>query len=126
MRSDWNWYDYFFNDFVLQANLSTDNFGSIEKQIGLSTNFGSELARSNIKGKIKIQGLNTRFVSSYFEKIQEEYSQSLGSLSVFWQNTSNDFRFKIGAGVSYFLGIDQISNDLIYYPEIEICIKKGK
>ena len=72
VRSNWNWYDYFFNDFVLQANLSTDNFGSIEKQIGLSANFGSELARSNIKGKIKIQGLNTRFVSSYFEKIQEE------------------------------------------------------
>ncbi len=124
VRSDWNWYDYFFNDFVLQANLSTDNFGSIEKQIGLSTNFGSELARSNIKGKIKIQGLNTRFVSSYFEKIQEEYSQSLGSLSVFWQNTNKDLRFKIGAGVTYFLGVDQISNNLIYYPEIEIFYQK--
>ena len=124
VRSDWNWYDYFFNDFVLQANLSTDNFGSIEKQIGLSANFGSELARSNIKGKIKIQGLNTRFVSSYFEKIQEEYSQSLGSLSVFWQNTNKDLRIKIGAGVTYFLGIDQISNNLIYYPEIEIFYQK--
>ena len=124
VRSDWNWYDYFFNDFVLQANLSTDNFGSIEKQIGLSTNFGSKLARSNIKGKIKIQGLNTRFVSSYFEKIQEEYSQSLGSLSVFWQNTNKDLRIKIGAGVTYFLGIDQISNNLIYYPEIEIFYQK--
>ena len=124
VRSNWNWYDYFFNDFVLQANLSTDNFGSIEKQIGLSTNFGSELARSNIKGKIKIQGLNTRFVSSYFEKIQEEYSQSLGSLSVFWQNTNKDLRIKIGAGVTYFLGIDQISNNLIYYPEIEIFYQK--
>ena len=124
VRSNWNWYDYFFNDFVLQANLSTDNFDSIEKQIGLSANFGSELARGNIKGKIKIQGLNTRFVSSYFEKIQEEYSQSLGSLSVFWQNTSKDFRIKIGAGVTYFLGIDQISNDLIYYPEIEILYQK--
>ena len=124
VRSDWNWYDYFFNDFVLQANLSTDNFGSIEKQIGLSANFGSELARSNIKGKIKIQGLNTRFVSSYFEKIQEEYSQSLGSLSVFWQNTNRDLRIKIGAGVTYFLGIDQISNSLIYYPEIEIFYQK--
>ena len=124
VRSDWNWYDYFFNDFVLQANLSTDNFGSIEKQIGLSANFGSELTRSNIKGKIKIQGLNTRFVSSYFEKIQEEYSQSLGSLSVFWQNTNKDLRIKIGAGVTYFLGIDQISNNLIYYPEIEIFYQK--
>ena len=124
VRSNWNWYDYFFNDFVLQANLSTDNFGSIEKQIGLSTNFGSELARSNIKGKIKIQGLNTRFVSSYFEKIQEEYSQSLGSLNVFWQNTNKDLRIKIGAGVTYFLGIDQISNNLIYYPEIEIFYQK--
>ena len=124
VRSNWNLYDYFFNDFVLQANLSTDNFGSIEKQIGLSTNFGSELARSNIKGKIKIQGLNTRFVSSYFEKIQEEYSQSLGSLSVFWQNTNKDLRIKIGAGVTYFLGIDQISNNLIYYPEIEIFYQK--
>ena len=124
VRSNWNLYDYFFNDFVLQANLSTDNFGSIEKQIGLSTNFGSELARSNIKGKIKIQGLKTRFVSSYFEKIQEEYSQSLGSLSVFWQNTNKDLRIKIGAGVTYFLGIDQISNNLIYYPEIEIFYQK--
>ena len=124
VRSNWNLYDYFFNDFVLQANLSTDNFGSIEKQIGLSANFGSELARSNIKGKIKIQGLNTRFVSSYFEKIQEEYSQSLGSLSVFWQNTNKDLRIKIGAGVTYFLGVDQISNNLIYYPEIEIFYQK--
>ena len=124
VRSNWNLYDYFFYDFVLQANLSTDNFGSIEKQIGLSTNFGSELARSNIKGKIKIQGLNTRFVSSYFEKIQEEYSQSLGSLSVFWQNTNKDLRIKIGAGVTYFLGVDQISNNLIYYPEIEIFYQK--
>ena len=110
----------------MQANLSTDNFGSIEKQIGLSTNFGSELARSNIKGKKKIQGLNTRFVSSYFEKIQEEYSQSLGSLSVFWQNTNKDLRIKIGAGVTYFLGIDQISNNLIYYPEIEIFFTKKR
>ncbi len=108
----------------MQANLSTDNFGSIEKQIGLSANFGSELARGNIKGKIKIQGLNSRFVSSYFEKIQEQYSQSLGSLSVFWQNTSKDLRIRIGAGVTYFLGIDQISNDLIYYPEIEILYQK--
>ena len=124
VRSNWNWYDYFLNNFILQANLSTDNFDSIEKQIGLSANFGSELARSNFKGKIKIQGLNTRFVSSYFQKIQEEYSQAQGSLSVFWQNTSNDFRFKIGAGVSYFLGINQISNDLIYYPEIEILYQK--
>ena len=124
VRSNWNWYDYFLNNFILQANLSTDNFDSIEKQIGLSANFGSELARGNFKGKIKIQGLNTRFVSSYFQKIQEEYSQAQGSLSVFWQNTSNDFRFKIGAGVSYFLGIDQISNDLIYYPEIEILYQK--
>ena len=124
VRSNWNWYDYFLNNFILQANLSTDNFDSIEKQIGLSANFGSELARGNFKGKIKIQGLSTRFVSSYFQKIQEEYSQAQGSLSVFWQNTSNDFRFKIGAGVSYFLGIDQISNDLIYYPEIEILYQK--
>ena len=124
VRSNWNWYDYFLNNFILQANLSTDNFDSIEKQIGLSANFGSELARGNFKGKIKIQGLNTRFVSSYFQKIQEEYSQAQGSLSVFWQNTSNDFRFKIGAGVSYFLGINQISNDLIYYPEIEILYQK--
>ena len=124
VRSNWNWYDNFLNNFILQANLSTDNFDSIEKQIGLSANFGSELARGNFKGKIKIQGLNTRFVSSYFQKIQEEYSQAQGSLSVFWQNTSNDFRFKIGAGVSYFLGIDQISNDLIYYPEIEILYQK--
>ena len=124
VRSNWNWYDYFLNNFILQANLSTDNFDSIEKQIGLSANFGSELARGNFKGKIKIQGLNTRFVSSYFQKIQEEYSQAQGSLSVFWQNTSNDFRFKIGAGVSYLLGIDQISNDLIYYPEIEILYQK--
>ena len=124
VRSNWNWYDYFLNNFILQANLSTDNFDSIEKQIGLSANFGSELARGNFKGKIKIQGLNTRFVSSYFQKIQEEYSQAQGSLSVFWQNTSNDFRFKIGAGISYFLGIDQISNDLIYYPEIEILYQK--
>ena len=126
VRSNWNWYDYFLNNFILQANLSTDNFDSIEKQIGLSANFGSELARGNFKGKIKIQGLNTRFVSSYFQKIQEEYSQAQGSLSVFWQNTSNDFRFKIGAGVSYFLGIDQISNDLIYYPEIEILYQKNE
>ena len=110
----------------MQANLSTDNFDSIEKQIGLSANFGSELARGNFKGKIKIQGLSTRFVSSYFQKIQEEYSQAQGSLSVFWQNTSNDFRFKIGAGVSYLLGIDQISNDLIYYPEIEIMYQKNE
>ena len=124
VRSNWNWYDNFLNNFILQANLSTDNFDSIEKQIGLSANFGSELARGNFKGKIKIQGLNTRFVSSYFQKIQEEYSQAQGSLSVFWQNTSNDFRFKIGAGVSYLLGIDQISNDLIYYPEIEILYQK--
>jgi len=124
VRSNWNWYDYFFNNFILQANLSTDNFDSIEKQIGLSANFGSELARSNFKGKIKIQGLNTRFVSSYFEKIQEEYSQALGSLIVFWQNNSNDFKFKIGAGVSYLLGINQISNNLIYYPEIEILYQK--
>ena len=124
VRSNWNWYDYFFNNFILQANLSTDNFGSVEKQIGLSANFGSEFARGDIKGKIKIQGLNTRFVNSYFEKIQEEYSQSLGSLSVFWQNISTDFRIKIGAGVTYFLGIDQISNDLIYYPEIEILYQK--
>ena len=124
VRSNWNWYDYFLNNFILQANLSTDNFDTIEKQIGLSANFGSELARGNFKGKIKIQGLNTRFVSSYFQKIQEEYSQAQGSLSVFWQNTSNDFRFKIGAGVSYLLGIDQISNDLIYYPEIEILYQK--
>ena len=124
VRSNWNWYDNFLNNFILQANLSTDNFDSIEKQIGLSANFGSELARGNFKGKIKIQGLSTRFVSSYFQKIQEEYSQAQGSLSVFWQNTSNDFRFKIGAGVSYFLGIDQISNDLIYYPEIEILYQK--
>ena len=97
---------------------------SVREKLGLSANFGSELARSNIKGKIKIQGLNTRFVSSYFEKIQEEYSQSLGSLSVFWQNTNKDLRIKIGAGVTYFLGIDQISNDLIYYPEIEILYQK--
>ena len=124
VRSNWNWYDNFLNNFILQANLSTDNFDTIEKQIGLSANFGSELARGNFKGKIKIQGLNTRFVSSYFQKIQEEYSQAQGSLSVFWQNTSNDFRFKIGAGVSYFLGINQISNDLIYYPEIEILYQK--
>ena len=124
VRSNWNWYDYFLKNFILQADLSTDNFDSIEKKIGLSANFGSELARGNFKGKIKIQGLNTRFVSSYFQKIQEEYSQAQGSLSVFWQNTSNDFRFKIGAGVSYFLGIDQISNDLIYYPEIEILYQK--
>ncbi len=126
VRSNWNWYDYFLNNFILQANLSTDNFDSIEKQIGLSANFGSELARGNFKGKIKIQGLNTRFVSSYYQKIQEEYSQAQGSLSVFWQNTSNDFRFKIGAGVSYLLGIDQISNDLIYYPEIEIMYQKNE
>ena len=124
VRSNWNWYDYFLHNFILQANLSTDNFDTIEKQIGMSANFGSELARGNFKGKIKIQGLNTRFVSSYFQKIQEEYSQAQGSLSVFWQNTSNDFRFKIGAGVSYFLGINQISNDLIYYPEIEILYQK--
>ena len=34
VRSNWNWYDYFLNNFILQANLSTDNFDSIEKQIG--------------------------------------------------------------------------------------------
>ncbi len=124
VRSNWNWYDYFLHNFILQANLSTDNFDSIEKQIGLSADFGSELARGNLNGKIKIQGLNTRFASSYFEKIKEEYSQAQGSLSLFWQNTSKDLRIKIGAGIAYFVGVDQISNDLIYYPEIEILYQK--
>ena len=73
---------------------------------------------------MKIFGFKTNFESSYYEKSILEFTQGLGAIDLFWHSNKSNLNIKIGAGASYILGVDKISNNLVYYPQIELLYKK--
>jgi hypothetical protein len=49
----------------------------------LQADLETGLGQGNIKSEVKVQGFKTRFDSSFFENIEEEYIQGLGAVDVF-------------------------------------------
>ncbi len=124
LRTHWNWYDSLLRNITFQANINSDNYNTSEQQLALKNDIETGLGEGSVKAEIKIQGFKTRFDASYFERDIEEHIQGLGALDFFWKNNSNDLKLKIGAGVAYLLGVENISSSLLYYPKIEIFYKK--
>ena len=58
------------------------------------------------------------------ENVGEEYIQGLGAVDVFWKNNRNDLKLKIGAGITYLVGVNNVSSSLMYYPKLEISYLK--
>lgn len=124
IRTHWNWYNFFLRSFTFQANMASDNFNTLEQQIALKNKFDFDLGAGKLKGELKIFGFKTNFESSYYEKSILEFTQGLGAIDLFWHSNKSNLNIKIGAGASYILGVDKISNNLVYYPQIELLYKK--
>ena len=124
IRTHWNWYNFFLRSFTFQANITSDNFNTVEQQIALKNNFDFDLGAGKLKGELKLVGFNTNFESSYYEKNILEFTQGLGAFDLFWQSNKSNLKIKIGAGASYLLGVEKISNRLLYYPQVELLYKK--
>ena len=124
IRTHWNWYNFFLRSFEFQANITSDNFNTVEQQIALKNNFDFDLGAGKLKGELKLFGFNTNFESSYYEKNILEFTQGLGAFDLLWQLYKNNFKIKIGAGASYILGVEKISNNLVYYPQVEFLYEK--
>ena len=124
IRTHWNWYNFFLRSFEFQANITSDNFNTVEQQIALKNNFDFDLGAGKLKGELKLFGFNTNFESSYYEKNILEFTQGLGAFDLFWQLYKNNLKIKIGAGASYILGVKKISNNLVYYPQVEFLYEK--
>ncbi len=124
IKSHWNWYDSLLRGINFQINLNSDNYNTSEQQLALQTDLETTLGDGNIKAEVKIQGFNTRFNASFFERTVDEYFQGLGAVDVYWKNYRNDLKLKIGAGITYLFGKTNISSPLLYYPQIEISYQK--
>ena len=125
LRTNWNWYNSLLNNITFQANISSDNYNSIEQQVAIGTGLENDLGKGKIKAEVKIQGFKTNFDKSYFELSNEQYSQGQGTVDVFWKGNFSDLKMIIGAGVTYLLGVDDFSSSLLYYPKIEIFYNKS-
>ena len=125
LRTHWDWYDYVVKDMEFQANITTDNFKTSEQQVALNTDFEIPLGEGEITASTSIIGISTIFNKSYYDGIVQENVMGLGSFRLFWQNRSSDLKLKIGAGVSYVQGTTDLSNSLLYYPEVEIFFHKN-
>jgi hypothetical protein len=125
LRTHWDWYDYVVKDMEFQANITTDNFKTSEQQVALNTDFEIPLGEGEITASTSIIGISTIFNKSYYDGIVQENAMGLGSFRLFWQNRSSDLKLKIGAGVSYVQGTTDLSNSLLYYPEVEIFFHKN-
>ena len=124
LKSHWNWYDSLLRSITFQANVNSDNYDTSEQQLALQADLETGLGQGNIKSEVKVQGFKTRFDSSFFENIEEEYIQGLGAVDVFWKNNRNDLKLKIGAGITYLVGVNNVSSSLLYYPKLEISYMK--
>ena len=125
LKSYWNWYDSLLRSIAFQTNINSDNYDTSEQQLGLQADLETDLGQGSIKSEVKIQGFKTRFNSSFFENVVEEYIQGLGAVDIFWKNNRNDLKLKIGAGITYLLGVTNISSSLLYYPKLEIFYMKS-
>jgi hypothetical protein len=125
LKSYWNWYDSLLRSITFQANVNSDNYDTSERQLALQADLEKDLGKGNIKTEVKIQGFKTRFNSSFFENVVEEYIQGLGAIDIFWKNNRNDLKLKIGGGITYLLGVTNISRTLLYYPKLEISYLKS-
>ena len=125
LRTHWDWYDYVVKDMEFQANITTDNFKTSEQQVALNTDFEIPLGEGEITASTSIIGISTIFNKSYYDGIVQEKTMGLSSFRLFWQNRSSDLKLKIGAGVSYVQGTTDLSNSLLYYPEVEIFFHKN-
>jgi hypothetical protein len=124
IRTHWNWYDEVLRGIAFQANLTSDNFNSTEQQLGLRTDFEVDLGGGKLKSKLHLQGFQTNFETSYFDKTLEEYTQGKGALDLYWQHSKNDLKLKLGAGVAYLLGDENLNSSLLYYPQLELYYQK--
>lgn len=127
IRTHWNWYDFVVRAIEFQANLTTDNFDTSEQQLSLKADFEIELGDGKITATTEVKGLSTLFRDSFFGRELQEEQIGVGSLGVHWQNTSSDFKLKLGAGMAYSSKMDGFSSELLYYPEIDLSYqKKGR
>jgi len=125
IRTNWNWYDFFVRGIEFQANLTSDNFNTSEQQLSVNSNFEIEVGDGKLGAKIGLKGLNSSFEEPYFEDGVNEYTQGISSLEIHYKNTSNELKFKIGAGLAYVQGVNDFNKKLLYYPEIEISYKNS-
>jgi hypothetical protein len=125
IKTFWNWYDFAVRGIDFQANLTSDNFSTTEQKLALKTDFALNISSSKITSELKLKGLKTSFQESYFKDGIRDFSQGAGSFSAHLENNKSNFKFKIGAGIAYVLGVEDYQNRLIYYPEVEMTYKNS-
>ena len=124
VRTHWNWYDFMVRGIEFQANLTSDNFNTSEQQFALKADFEIELGDGKILATTAVKGLNTVFQEAYFGRKTQEESMGVGSIGLYWQNTSADFKMKLGAGIAYSSKMEGFSSEILYYPEIDLSYQK--
>ncbi|MEK9613828.1 MAG: hypothetical protein VW080_07885 [Flavobacteriaceae bacterium] len=125
IKTFWNWYDLAVRGIDFQANLTSDNFSTTEQKLALKTDFALDFGSSKITSELNLRGLKTSFEEAYFKDGIRDFSQGIGSFSALLENNKNNFKFKIGAGIAYVLGVEDYVNRLIYYPEVEMTYKNS-
>jgi len=126
IRTSLNWYDFFIRSIEFQANLTSDNFKTSEQQLSVNSNFEIDLGDGELIAKLGLKGINTSFEQSYFVDGVNDYTQGISSLNLYYTNTSNELKFKIGAGLAYVQGVNDFDKKLLYYPKIEISYQNSK
>ncbi|MDG1912372.1 MAG: hypothetical protein P8I42_06060 [Flavobacteriaceae bacterium] len=124
VRTHWNWYDFVVRGIEFQANLTSDNFNTSEQQLALKADFELELGDGKISAITAVKGLNTVFQEAYFGRGTQEGSMGVGSIDLHWQNTANDFKMKLGAGIAYSSEQEGFSSEILYYPKIDLSYQK--
>ena len=125
-RTYWDWFDSVVRSMSFQVNITGDNFTTTEQQFALESNFSLPLVDGKIQALTQFKGLNTSFNTFFFKDQTQYFSQGIGKAEVKWLYSENDFKLKIGAGISYLLGDESLNSNLNYYPKLEIFYdKKG-
>ena len=123
-RTYWDWFDSAVRSMSFQVNITGDNFTTTEQQFALESNFSLPLADGKIQALTQFKGLNTSFSTFLFKDQIQYFSQGIGNAEVKWLHSENDFKLKIGAGISYLLGDGSLNSNLNYYPRLEIFYNK--
>ena len=125
-RTYWDWFDSVLRSLTFQANITSDNFATSEQQLAIETTFSIPFASGKIKAISSLKGLNTVFNKPFFNDQIQEYTQGLARVGVQWVYAKNEMKLKVGAGLSYFEGEENLNSKLNYYPELEFLYdKKG-
>ncbi len=119
--NDWNWYKSVVKKLAFQANITTDNFATSEQYLQLTSH--SRIGKK-ISINLSLEGLNTTFNNNYFSGEKQESQMAKLGTAFQWENLKNDFKYKLGVRLIYFLMENDNASPLYYFPKVNLSYNK--